>query len=279
MKISIVIPVYNEAERLAACLQTIAAQTVTPYEVIVVDNNSTDGSAAIAASHNFVTLLKEPRQGVVHARTRGFDAARGDIIARIDADTLLPPDWLARVRSIFRDESVDAVSGSAHYYDFAWDRLADGIDGYFRARLARKLKRTNFLWGANMAVRRASWLKTYPLLCHQPHLHEDFDLAIHLQELGFKVEYDPDLVAGVSSRRIDSSLLAYLRYTLVSPRTYAWHSLSSRRHMYPVIFICWLCYLPGRLIYRAYDPDTGTFSLSQLLTATGSRVDPTANVA
>lgn len=279
MKISIVIPVYNEAGRLAACLQAIAAQTAAPYEVIVVDNNSTDGSAAIAASFEFVTVLREPRQGVTHARTRGFDAATGDIIARIDADTLLPSDWVARIKAIFRNDDVDAVSGAAHYYDFALDRLADRLDGYFRARLARQLKNSNFLWGANMALRRSAWLKTRSGLCHQPHLHEDFDLAIHLQERGYKVAYDGNLVAAVSSRRIDSGLLAYLRYTLVSPRTYAWHRLSSRRHMYPVILVCWLAYLPGRFIYRAYDPETGEFSLSQLLTATNSRVDPTANVA
>lgn len=279
MKISIVIPVYNEAATLAACLEAIAAQTVRPHQVIVVDNNSADGSAALAEAYEFVTLLREPRQGVVHARTRGFDAARGDVIARIDADTLLPPDWLACVKAIFEDESVAAVSGAAHYYDFALDGLADRLDGYFRERLARKLKNANFLWGANMAVRRSAWLGVRSRLCRQAHLHEDFDLAIHLQEQGHRVAYDKNLVAAVSSRRIDSSLMAYLRYTLVSPRTYAWHRLSRRRHMYPVILVCWLAYLPGRFIYRAYNPQTGEFSLSQLLTATSSRVDPTANVA
>lgn len=279
MKISIVIPVYNEAESLSACLQAISAQTVTPHEVIVVDNNSTDGTAAIATAYDFVTVLRERRQGVVHARTRGFDAATGEIIARIDADTLLPPDWLSIVEAIFEDSSVAAVSGAAHYYDFVLHRLADSIDGYLRARLARKLGQNNFLWGANMALRRSAWLKTRAHLCNQAHLHEDFDLAIHLQQLGFKVAYDANLLAGVSSRRIDSGLVSYLRYTLVSPRTYAWHKLSSRRHMYPVVLVCWLVYLPARLVYRAYDPETGAFSLGQLLTATNSRVDPTANVA
>src|SRR4051812_24373156 len=110
MKTSIVIPVYNEAERLAACLRSIANQAVTPDEVIVVNNNSNDGTAAIARSFDFVRLLSEPRQGVVHARNRGFNAAHGDIIGRIDADTLLPRNWVSQVQSIFNDPTVDAVS-------------------------------------------------------------------------------------------------------------------------------------------------------------------------
>ena len=279
MKITIVIPVYNEAAHLGACLEAIAAQAVAPYEVIVVDNNSTDNTAIIASSYDFVTLLSEPRQGVVHARNRGFDAAGGDIIGRIDADTLLPPDWVAQVQAIFQDESVAAVSGAPHYYDFALDGLADALDMYFRLGLARRLKDTNFLWGANMAVRRSAWEQARSLLCDHRRLHEDFDLAIHLQALGLQVAYDESLVAGVSSRRIDSGFVDYVRYTLASPRTYAAHGLRSRFHMYPVLAACWLGYLPGRLIYRGCDPETGAFSISQLLAASSPRVDPTTNVA
>ena len=279
MKISIVIPVYNEAEHLGACLEAIAGQTVRPLEVIVVDNNSTDGTAGVAGAYDFVTLLYETKQGVVHARNRGFDAARGEIIARIDADTLLPRDWLARITAIMSDDAVAAVSGAAHYHDFALSGIADGIDGFFRRRLARKLGNTNFLWGANMALRRSAWQAVRHELCADRHMHEDFDLAIHLQMAGYAVAYDPQLVAGVSSRRIDSGMLDYIRYTLVSPRTYALHRLSSRRHMYPVLLVCWTCYVPGRAIYRAYNPETKSFSLGRLLSGTTARVDPTANVA
>lgn len=279
MKISIVIPVYNEAGALGACLEAIARQTARPHQVIVVDNNSTDASADIAESFDFVTLLREPRQGVVHARTRGFNTATGEVIARIDADTVLPADWLERVRQIFNRSSVAAVSGAPHYYDFPLARLADAIDLPLRARLARKLGDTNFLWGANMALRRSAWLAVRQTLCAQNGLHEDFDLAIHLQQHGLTVAYDENLLANVSCRRIDTPFLAYVRYTLVSPRTYARHGLSSRRHMYPVLAVCWLCHLPGRLIYRAYNPRTKTFSVGQFLTGTTSRVDPTIHVA
>ncbi len=279
MKISIVIPVYNEAERLGACLEAIAAQTLPAHEVIVVDNNSTDNTVSITKRYPFARLLRETKQGVVYARNKGFDAATGEIIGRIDADTLLPGEWTGQIQAIFADKTITAVSGSPHYYDFAWSGIADSIDLRLRSHLARKLGVNNFLWGANMAVRRCAWQKIRADLCSQSAMHEDFDLGIHLQAHRYRVVYDESLVAGVSSRRIDTGFGAYVRYTLISPRTYAWHSLKSRRHMYPVLFVCWLGYLPGRLIYRSYNPATGVYSLSQLLSATSARVDPTTNTA
>jgi glycosyltransferase involved in cell wall biosynthesis len=279
MNVSIVIPVYNEAEHLAACLEAISRQSVLPHEVIVVDNNSSDGTAAIALSFPFVQLLTEEKQGVVHARNRGFDAASGEIIGRIDADTLLPTDWVQRIQSIFAASDVSAVSGSAHYYDFALAALADRIDFGLRGHLARKLGQDNFLWGANMAVRRSDWQAVRQNLCDAANMHEDFDLGIHLQAQGLRVDYDQNLLAGVSSRRVDTSFRSFVSYSLVSPKTYAAHGLKSGRHMYPVLFVCWAAYLPARLVYKGYNHETGSFSLSQLLTATNSRVDPTANIA
>jgi len=277
--ISIVIPVYNEAEHLGACLEAIAEQTVAPLEVIVVDNNSTDASLAIARSYPFVSVLSEERQGVVHARNRGFDAAKGVIIGRIDADTRLPRGWVGQLQAIFADQTISAVSGAPHYYDFAFSGIADGIDWQLRGRLSHKLGNNNFLWGANMAVRRSAWQRVRPLLCQGAQLHEDFDLGIHMQVLGMQVAYDARLVAGVSSRRIDTNFIDYVHYSLISPRTYAWHGLPGRRHMYPVLLACWLGYVPGRLIYRGYNPLTGSFSWNRLLAATPTRVDPTTNIA
>jgi glycosyltransferase involved in cell wall biosynthesis len=278
LKVSIVIPVYNEAARLGACLEAIARQTVTPLEVIVVDNNSTDETVAVVRRFGFVKLLREPKQGVTHARTTGFDAARGDVIARIDADSLLPPSWLGQVQAIFENPDISAVSGAPHYYDFPLAGVADAIDLPLRAYLARRLKDSNFLWGANMAVRRAAWRQIRASLCAENGIHEDFDLAIHLQGGGLTVAYDETLVAGVSSRRIDSKFIDYIRYSLVSPHTYARHGLRRRYHMYPVLLTCWFFYVPARLVYRAYDPTARRYSLNQVLATTTPRVDPTTNI-
>jgi glycosyltransferase involved in cell wall biosynthesis len=282
MNVSIVIPVYNEAEHLAACLQAIAKQTVAPYEVIVVDNNSTDKSANVAKSFDFVRLLHEPKQGVVHARTAGFDAVTGEVIARIDADSILPDDWIASVMHVFDDEELVATSGIARYYNVAAAQIFNAIDIFFRRRLHRQLDNRMYLWGANMAMRRAAWDEVKSLLCARKGQHEDYDLAIHLQELGHKVTFNEIMSAHVSSRRIDISYGKFMRYVWVSPDTYAQHGIRSRRHMYPIVFVCALGYLPARILHRGYNPTQKKFSWNHLLTmkpVSPPRVDPTTNVA
>ncbi len=283
MKISIVIPVYNEADALADCLRAIAGQTKLPHEVIVVDNNSSDSSAKIASEFPFVRLISEPRQGVVYARSTGFDKASGDIIARIDADTNILPRWLEGVEQIFKDKSVDAVSGSALYYGVAAVSLVDSIDLLVRRRLSEALASENkmYLWGANMAIRRSAWLKVRSSLCQKAHQHEDFDIAIHMQELGLKLIFDESLQAYVSSRRIDMKFLDYMHYVMMSPNTYAQHDIKVKKQMYPVVALCALGYIPGYVLYKGYDPLKDKFSLGRLLRApkTIPRVDPTIYVA
>lgn len=282
MKISIVIPVYNEALALGSCLAAIARQTQAPYEVIVVDNNSTDGTAAVAASYDFVRVIHEPRQGVVYARTTGFEAAGGEIIARIDADTMVPENWLEQIAHVFAEPTTDAISGVALYYNVAAASLFNAIDLFFRRRLSWQMADRLYLWGANMAMRSKAWHKVKPALCHKGGIHEDYDIAIHLQELGGSVKFDERLRAQVSSRRIDVGYWDFVRYVWVSPRTYAEHNIRSRWHMYPIVIVCAIGYLPARILHRGYNPETSRFSWLQLLTAkplVAPRVDPTAHVA
>ena len=279
MKLSIVIPVYNEARALDACLQSIADQLDAPFEVIVVDNNSSDSSVSVASNYAFVRVLKENQQGVTHARNTGFNAASGEIIGRIDADTILPNDWTIKIMSIFNNSpDVAAVSGSPDYYDFALSNTANTIDYYLRNYLSKKLGNTNFLWGANMAIRRSAWRKVRSALCNEKYMHEDFDLAIHLQEQEHKVLYESSIIAGVSSRRIDTNFRSYLTYCKMSPRTYALHNLRSRIYMYPILVVCVSLYLPARLIYRGYDHEKGGFSVNKLFMNTQPRIDPTSNI-
>ena len=132
-----------------------------------------------------------------------------------------------------------------------------------------------------MAIRREAWRKVRSSLCVKGGIHEDYDIAIHLQELGGKVVFDESLKARVSSRRIDVNYLDFLRYTLVCPKTYGEHQIRARWHMYEIISLCAVGYLPARLLHRGYDPATNKFSWVKALSPSQAiaRVDPTANVA
>lgn len=282
MNISIVIPVYNEAELLTACLEAISAQTVSPFEVIVVDNNSTDETVQIAQRFDFVKVLHEPRQGVVYARTRGFNAARGDIIARIDGDSIVAPNWVESIHAVFtEDAQLDAVSGKAAYYHAAAAPVFNALDLFFRRRLQRQLGDRVYLWGANMAIRRGAWQRVKSGLCVHSGLHEDYDLAIHLQEIDGVVRFDERMSVSVSARRIDATYVDFMRYVLRSPSTYAHHAIRQRWHMYELVLICALGYVPARVMRRGYDPDRNGFSLVRLFTAESrlARPDPTSNIA
>ena len=274
MKISIVIPVYNEEERLAACLQAVARQTVSPFEVIVLDNNSTDNTVAVALQFPFVTVLHEGRQGVVHARTTGFNAASGDIIGRIDADTVIDMDWVATLQTIFTDSDVVAVTGSVYYYDVIKPALSGRFDLFFRQRLARQLGNEVFLCGSNMALRRSAWRQVRAEVCAQPGLHEDFDLAVHLETHGGRVVFDKRLRVGISVRRFGISFKNCWQYMVIAPRTYAVHGRRSQWHMYSIIAIISLSYWFVWLNCNAYDPETKRLSWRQLRLTGTARVNP-----
>jgi peptidoglycan/xylan/chitin deacetylase (PgdA/CDA1 family)/glycosyltransferase involved in cell wall biosynthesis len=113
MQISVVIPAFNESLSIGRCLASLAAQrTCYPLDVIVVDNNSSDGTEAVAETFPFVRVIREPDQGVSRARQAGLRQARGDVVAQTDADTQLPPDWVERIGRAFEDdENLVLVSG------------------------------------------------------------------------------------------------------------------------------------------------------------------------
>ena len=117
MQISVVIPAFNEEASLGACLESLASQrTGYAFEVLVVDNNSTDNTAAVAAEHTGVRVVSERRKGLVYARQAGQDAALGNVVAHTDADSTLPEDWVHRIASAFeRQPDLALVSGPMCY--------------------------------------------------------------------------------------------------------------------------------------------------------------------
>lgn len=275
MRVSIVIPVYNEAERIHDCLQAIARQTVRPFEVIVVDNNSTDGSPAIARAFPFVTVLHQKRQGVVHARDLGFNAARGDIIARIDADTIIAENWVETLILLFANNRLDLVTGSVQVREIGAARLASRVDLFWRRYLHRRLKSHVGLQGANMALRRSVWRDVRGQVCHKRGVHEDFDLGVHAYERGYAAAFAEELRVSVCHRQCDAGFVRFAQYALTSPRTYLRHGFREGRIMYRVVVFVLLMYPIIFILARGYDERLGRFSVAQLFASTvPPRVNP-----
>lgn len=235
MNVSIVIPVYNEADQLDACLHAIADQTVKPHEVIVVDNNSTDGSAAVAAQYPFVRVVRERRQGIVYARERGFDAARGDIIGRIDADSVVPPNWVERIGQFYVQGGSTAFSftGGASFAGLPFSSAVTWLYNLLAFDFNRLLIGHETLWGSNMAITREQWRTVRNQVCGRNGIHEDLDLAIHLHQAGYQVFYDRTFTVPAQLRRVSGSRRELWEYLQWWPRTL-------RIHGKRTWLICWV---------------------------------------
>jgi glycosyltransferase involved in cell wall biosynthesis len=203
MRISVVIPAYNEEKSIRQTLGHILDQTYPAHEVIVVDNNSTDATAAIAKEMG-ARVVKEKAQGITLARNAGFNAARGDIIARTDADTRVPRDWLEKIHTAFLTHSnVVGLSGPILYYDLKMGQLTAFVRVY--RQTCKLLYGNEIMIGPNMAIRKSSWEKIKDEVCvDDTNMHEDLDLSIHLSKVG-RIIFDKKFTVRTSGRRIKNN--------------------------------------------------------------------------
>lgn len=204
-RVSVVIPAHNDAPLLEQCLAALAAQTRPADEVIVVDNASTDATAAVARNAG-ARLLSEPVRGIMRATALGFDAATGDVIARVDADSRPPADWIERVLGLLDDSGASVVTGPGIFYDGGW--IANGlgrhiyIGGYFWF-IGVLLGHPPF-WASNCALRAETW-RGIRQRVHRDRraLHDDLDMSFQLTA-DMPVHYERTLVMPVSARPFDS---------------------------------------------------------------------------
>lgn len=273
LTLAIVIPVYNEQHHLGKCLDAIAKQTVKPDEVIVVDNGSTDSSIKIAKGYSFVRLLKEPKQGVLYARNKGFSAVKSDIIGRIDADTVLPENWTKTAKQLLADSSFMAATGPVFYYDMPKSPSNYWIDHQIRLRLYRHATNMPFLFGSNAVLKKSAWQAVKANLCSTRTVHEDLDLAIHLTRQNLPILYDKRLLVGVSSRRYDDTLRQFRLYMGMYLESYRYHGMSS---VGPRLATgaYWAGFFTLSPLRRAYDDITGNRSLKQFRLNRRARKNP-----
>lgn len=199
--LSVVIPVLDDAVMLRACLTALAVQTRPADEIIVVDNGSVDDSADVGHAAG-ARVIRVGIPGIPAATAAGFDAAAGEILVRLDADSVPPPDWLARIEAALDDPSRTAITGTGAFYGGSsasrWLGRRVYLAGYF-AVMGRVLGHPP-LFGSNFALRRTAWLRVRGAV-HRTlaTVHDDLDLSYQLTA-DMRVVYDPTLVVGVSAR-------------------------------------------------------------------------------
>jgi glycosyltransferase involved in cell wall biosynthesis len=163
LTITAIVCAYNEARYLPACLFSLLTQTRPPDEILVINNASTDETAARAARVPGVRVIDEPDKGLVIARETARRHAKGDVLVYTDADCRAPIFWLERLeRRFLRDQALVAVTGPYRFYDWDWTgriliRLYDvavAPPTHFLVHDALGLGAV--LYGGNFAVRRSA---------------------------------------------------------------------------------------------------------------------------
>ena len=115
LKVSIVIPAYNEEENIEKTLKSLLNQTYKNFEIIVVDNNSKDKTKEIASE--YANTVTETKQGYIHAVKRGVAETNGEVLTICDADSIYPSKWLEKMIKPFNNDHVVAAYGTAEFYD------------------------------------------------------------------------------------------------------------------------------------------------------------------
>lgn len=110
---SVIVPCWNVQPYLRRCIDSLLHQTAAAehYELIFIDNNSTDGSGELIRSCSAIRSLQESAQGAYAARNRGLQEARGTLLAFTDPDCAVAPDWIARILEAFQDPELGLVLG------------------------------------------------------------------------------------------------------------------------------------------------------------------------
>jgi len=229
MKISVVIPAFNEEANIGNCLRSLKKQSRPADEIIVVDNNSTDKTAQIAKKLG-ATVILEKKQGIAFARNAGFNAAKGDIIARIDADSTAHHNWLRLMENgLHKNPESVAITGIIYYPDFGFFGRSKTCVRFY-AYFVRLLSGIVFLRASNFAVYKKQWQKIRGKLCDTAKLvHEDWDISFHLQDKS-KVAYSQEIAVNTSSRRSwEKPFSFFIVYPFMFFRTLWLHRLQNHK--------------------------------------------------
>lgn len=225
-KISFVIPCFNEEDYIAGAIESIQKQKMSvPYEIIIVDNASTDNSVKICDKYG-VLIIHDSKRGLTFARQKGLEKARGELIVYMDADTRIPDNFTSCFLDYFKNHT-DTVCASYRYY-------------YFDGRLIDKI----FLFIFQSALPIVDFLLN---ILHKPEIIFGLIMVIRTDALKRAGGINEKFVFFGEDAEIARSLYAqgkvrYLRYPSVAT--------SARRYknkgIFKTVFLYWLSFL---LIY------------------------------
>lgn len=229
MKFSVIIPAFNENERVANAIKSVLAQDAgrRNFEIIVADNNSTDETARTAREAGADRVVVETKQGTNMARNAGYKVSKGEIAVFMDADCVAPPDWLSRIGRLFENPSIAMISGP---YDYGFTGIRALLDKIWTGSIFPRVpalleflfgKKAGIIIEGNFAAPRATIdaIGGIPLI---KFWGDGPAMAIPASRKVGKVFFDPTLKIKSSPRRLEKAnfLTTTLKYAWVYLKTY-----------------------------------------------------------
>ncbi|QTA38845.1 glycosyltransferase [Thermosipho ferrireducens] len=203
--ISIIVPVLNEGEILEQTLKKLKLQKFRDFELIVVDNGSTDESVEIAKKYADKVLF-ESKKGSINAMKKGFENADGEIILACDADSVYDENYLEKIVSTFqKTKNIVALYGPFVFVEkgpifnfFIW------VSYVILDFLSRIFTKTYIVGAANFAIKKSAYFEVGGYTAQENLASQDFRLAKRLSKLG-KVKFLPLLIVRTSYRRYEKA--------------------------------------------------------------------------
>jgi len=212
-KISVIIPAYNEEKLIGQCIDAVSKQTLPRenYEILVINNNSTDKTAEIARKHGAKVHNYTEKQGFLPAKQFGTSLAQADIVAYTDADSLPDKTWLETIYTLLqRNPQLVCVGGTI----LATSNVTVNVMLILYDVLAQinQLFGISLIWSPNMALRKSAFLKVNGfneklVRC------DDWDLVMRLQKtFGVRsILYTTKLKVRTSPRR-QQHIMEFISY-------------------------------------------------------------------
>jgi O-antigen biosynthesis protein len=207
--ISVVICTYNGAATLRECLDGALRMGYPDYEVIVVSDGSTDGSAEIAGEYDRVRVIETARAGLAAARNAGLNAASGEIVAYLDDDAIPEPDWLEHLAAAFSSGDYAAVGGPNVLPPGSGkvaQCVANAPGGPTHVLLSDR--DAEHIPGCNMAIRTSALRDIGGFDSRFRAAGDDVDVCWRLLDAGHRIGFSPGAVVRHHRR---ASVSAYLR--------------------------------------------------------------------
>lgn len=202
IKISIIIPIYNGERTIKACLKSISSQTYKNYELIIVDNNSTDQTKEIVNKFQIrdqrIHYIFEKQQGRGVARNTGIKCAKGEIIIMTDADCIVPQNWIEELTKPIIYENEKAVMGGEYdlVQNYWTKKIQNASEEFIKINIYNDIY-IHHLDTKNFAI-KASIIKRYLFDSNIMYM-EDFALYVKLNNV-CKIRFLSDVKVGHNHR-------------------------------------------------------------------------------